>query len=180
MNTLRRCALAALLGLAPLLPGAVASAATPATVPASERVHVTYAEPQNFSESRSYGYQDRYNGVHYLEPLRACLVKRAAPMLAAGQRLDVTVTDIQLAGGYEPWQGQPWSHVRIMSNRYPPRIDLTFRWIGSDGKVLREGSRKLFNLGYLDSGSAMIGSSDPLRYDKALIDRWLRRGLQHL
>ena len=180
MNKLRRCVFAVLLALTPLLPGGVAAAAMPATAPAGERVHVTYAEPQNFSESRSYGYQDRYNGVHYLQPLRAYLVKRAAPMLATGQRLDVTITDIQLAGGYEPWQGQSWSHVRIMSNRYPPRIDLTFRWIGSDGKLLREGSRKLFNLGYLDSGSAMIGSSDPLRYDKALIDHWLRRGLQHL
>lgn len=180
MNMLHRCAFAMLLGLTPLLIASVASAATPATAPADERVHVSYAQPQNFSESRNYGNQDRYNGVHYLQPLRAYLVKRATPMLAAGQRLDVTITDIQLAGGYEPWQGQPWSHVRIMSNRYPPRIDLTFRWIGSDGKVLREGSRKLLNFDYLDSGSAMIGSSDPLRYDKALLDRWLRRGLQHL
>ncbi len=177
MNLLLRCAFAVLLGLMPILAGAVP--ATPADS-TDQRVHVTYAEPQNFSENRSYGYQDHYNGVHYLEPLRAYLIKRAAPLLAAGQRLDVTITDIQLAGGYEPWQGPSWSHVRIMSNRYPPRIDLSFRWIGSDGKVLREGSRKLFNLAYLDSGTAMIGSSDPLRYDKALIDRWLRRGLQHL
>lgn len=180
MNKLRRCAFVRLLGLTPLLIASVAPAATPATAPAGARVHVSYVHPQNFSESRNYGHQDRYNGVHYLQPLQAYVVKRAAPMLAAGQQLDVTITDIQLAGGYEPWQGLPWSRVRIMSNHYPPRIDLTFQWVGSDGKVLREGSRKLFNLGYLDSGSAMIGSSDPLRYDKALIDRWLRGGLQRL
>lgn len=179
MNTMHRHAFAALAGIALLLAGMPSSAARAQEI-ASARVHVTYANPQNFSENRQYGNQDRFNDVDYLDPLKAYLIKRAAAMLGPGQQLDITITDIQLAGGYEPWRRPEMSHVRIMSNRYPPRIHLHFKWIDSDGKVLREGSRKLSNLGYLYSGLASPGDSDPLRYDKALLHDWLRRGLQKL
>ncbi len=151
-----------------------------AEVSAHTRVSVNYANPQQFTEKRIYGWQDRYNGVQYLAPLKAYLIKRATPLLTADQRLHVTITDIQLAGGYEPWLSPQWSHVRIMSNRYPPRIDLKFSVTGKDGRVIREGSRRLRNLGYLTSGTAMPGNTDPLRYDKALLNSWLRRGLNHL
>lgn len=170
---------AAWLGLA-LVPGTSSSANAGTDVAASARVSVRYVNPQQFTENRNYGRQDRYNNVHYLGPLKAHLIKRATPLLAAGQRLHVTITDIQLAGGYEPWLSPQWSHVRIMSNRYPPRIDLKFSVTGKDGRVIREGSRRLRNLGYLSSGTAMPGNTDPLRYDKALLDSWLRRGLNHL
>ncbi len=178
MNAMRRHVLTVLAGTALLL-GAGWSPLR-AEQPAGTQVHVTYANPEHFSESRRYGSQDRFNDVHYLGPLKAYLIKRATPMLEPGQQLDITVTDVQLAGGYEPWRRAGMSRVRIMSNLYPPRIDLHFRWIGADGKVLREGSRKLRNLGYLDSGAATLGDNDPLRYDKALLANWLRRGLDKL
>lgn len=64
----------------------------------------------------------------------------------------------------------------MMRDIYPPRIDLDFTLTDANGKVLRQGSRKLRNLGYLSSGTGMGSNSDSLRYDKALLDRWLRRG----
>ncbi len=143
---------------------------------ADARVSVTYANPEGFSEAREFGQQDRFNNTNYLDPLKAHLIKRAERMLPAGERLEVTITDIKLAGGYEPWHGPNLTHVRFMKDIYPPRIDLTFKLTGSDGKVLREGSRKLRNLGYLQSGVGRVGDTDPLRYDKGLLDSWLRRG----
>ncbi len=179
MARMNRYLVAPVLGLALVL-GVSLPTRAHAEVPAHTRVSVNYANPKQFTENRFYGWQDRYNNVDYLGPLKAYLVKRATPMLKAGQRLEVTITDIQLAGGYEPWLGSQWSHVRIMSDRYPPRIDLTFRLTGKDGQVIREGKRTLRNLGYLTSGATMPGNTDPLRYDKALLDSWLRRGMHHL
>lgn len=178
MNAMRRHVLAVLAGTALLL--VAVCCPLRAGQPAGTQVHVSYAHPEHFSESRRYRPQDRFNDVDYLGPLKTYLIGRATPMLAPGQQLDITVTDIQLAGGYEPWRRGAMDRVRIMSNLYPPRIDLHFRWIGSDGKVLREGSRKLTNLGYLDSGAATLDDTDPLRYDKALLASWLRRGLDKL
>ena len=189
MNALNRRSIVALVaiavgaaGLAPAM--AAAPAATPApmsaTPVAQATVTVTYVDPEKFSEAREYGQQDRYNDADYLKVLKSHLIKRATKMLPPGDRLDVTITDIKLAGGFEPWHGPNFRNVRFMKDVYPPRIDLTFKLIGSNGKVLREGSRKLRNLGYLQSGLTLPGNSDPLRYDKGLLDSWLRKGPEKL
>lgn len=167
-----------LLCSASLLGGcATAPAASPsAVVPNSARVQVTYANPQDFSENRQFGAQDRFNRVDYLGPLRAHLIRRAMQTLPPGQQLQVTITDLKLAGAYEPWHGPRLDRVRIMRDIYPPRIDLRFKLTDSNGVVLREGSRRLRNLAYLQTGAGRIGDSDPLHHDKALLDAWLRRG----
>ena len=169
-------------GVGPALAAVSAAAQSPASaMPAAEaRVTVTYVNPEKFSEAREYGQQDSFNGSDYLKPLQEHLIKRAERMLPAGDRLEVTITDIKLAGGYEPWHGPNFQYVRFMKDVYPPRIDLTFKLVDSSGKVLREGSRKLRNLGYLQSGLTMPTNTDPLRYDKALFDNWLRRGPEKL
>ncbi|MFA6229233.1 MAG: DUF3016 domain-containing protein [Rhodanobacter sp.] len=178
MSTIRRLGFAVLaataIGTVALSP--VAAAAAPHAEPADARVQVTFRNPQNFSEEREFGMQDRSLHKTYLETLKTYLVKRATAMLAPDQRLQVTITDIKLAGAYEPWRGPQWGYVRMMRDMYPPRIDLDFILTDGNGKVLRQGSRKLRNLGYLSSGVSTPGDTDSLRYDKALFDRWLRRG----
>lgn len=160
--------------------GGLASTRAAAVPDSAPRVTVAYANPQDFSENREFGAQNRYRGTDYLQILQAHLVKRATPMLPPGARLEVTITDIKLAGAYEPWHGPRMYYVRIMKDTYPPRIDLIFKLIDADGTVSRQGSRTLRNLGYLHSGLATSGNTDPLRYDKALLDSWLRRGPEGL
>lgn len=143
-------------------------------------VTVSYVNPQSFSENKQFRNEDKYNDVKYLEPLKAYLVKGATRMLVAGDRLQVKITDIKLAGAYEPWRGPQARYIRYMKDIYPPRIDLDFTLIGPNGNVLREGSRKLRNVGYLTSQLTVPGQNDPLRYDKALLESWLRKGPQGL
>jgi hypothetical protein len=143
------------------------------------QVTVTYNHPHQFTESKLAGFGHRYDHGDYLKKLKAYLVRKATPMLKPGQRLVVTITDIRLAGGYEPWRGPDWSDVRIMSDAYPPRIALRFKLTNAQGKVVRKGERKLNGLGYLHDQPASPGNTDPLRYDKGLLDRWLRGGPSH-
>ncbi|CAM5391261.1 DUF3016 domain-containing protein [Rhodanobacter lindaniclasticus] len=82
------------------------------------------------------------DGTNYLEPLKTYLIERATKMLPAGDRLEVSITDMKLAGGYEPWHGAQLMHVRFMRSITPLRTDINFKLIGSNGEVLREGSRK--------------------------------------
>lgn len=158
---------------------AMGGAATAATASADSAqaatVTVSYADPQHFTEKKLYGSEDRFNGVDYLERLRAYLIKQATPRLAPGQQLAVTITDIKLAGGFEPWRGPYWQNVRFMTDVYPPRIDLRFTLTSASGQVLKQGTRKLSNLSYLSSGIGATGNSDPLHYDTALLRRWLTR-----
>src|SRR5690606_34014961 len=69
--------------------------------------------------------------------------------LPEGARMEVTITDIQRAGRYEPWRGPDRDHIRILRDPYPPRMQLEFRITGADGQVLAEGQRKLQDLSYL-------------------------------
>lgn len=159
-----------------VLATAFTMAAAHPDVTSSSRVSVHYLNPHKFTESRQAGFGHKYDHGDYLQKLKAYLVKKATPMLAPDQRLSITITDIDLAGGYEPWRGPQWDDVRFMRDVYPPRIDLTFKLTGADGRVIRQGTRKLRDLGYLQSQPALPGGGEPLHYDKALLDRWLRRG----
>ena len=85
----------------------------------------------------------------------------------------VTVTDVDLAGDFEPWRSPNMNDVRIIKELYPPRIDISFKLIGADGEVEKAGTRELRNLAFQMTAAA-IPTNDPFRYDKALLDEWLR------
>ncbi len=60
-----------------------------------------------------------------------------------------------------------------MKDVYPPRVDLHYRLLAADGTSIRDGDNKLRDMGYLQR--TLPFSNDPLRYDKRLIDDWLRK-----
>ena len=157
--------------------GSISPLGAAAVTPVESSVSVTYVNPEQFTESRMYGRQDQFNRIDYLAQLKAYLVKQGQAVLKPGQSLHVAITDIQLAGAYEPWRGPRWDYVRIMRDIYPPRIDLNFKLVDQDGNVLREGKRALRDLDYLHSNvSVAAAAGAPLYYDKALLRRWLGRG----
>lgn len=108
--------------------------------------------------------------TYYLDQLRDVLIKTAAPLLAPGQKLAITVTDIDLAG--ETRFNQP-SQIRVIKDVYVPRAELKFQLLGADGKVVKEGTRKLSDLNY-QTRLRGIGSDQPLYYDKLLLKEWVQ------
>jgi len=157
--------------------GSIAPLASAAVTPAESSVSVTFVNPEQFTENRLYGRQDRFNRIDYLAQLKAYLMKQGQAILKPGQSLHVNITDIQLAGACEPWHGPRWDYVRVMRDIYSPRIDLDFRLVDQDGNVLRGGKRVLRDLDYLHSGvSVPSATGASLYYDKALLRRWLIRG----
>lgn len=155
----------------------LAPAATRAASP-PDKVNVHYRDPQHFTEAKhSFGVH-MMDADAYLKPLKAYIVKRASRILAPGQRLDIEVTDVDRAGEYEPWRGPDFNDIRIVKNIYPPRIDLNFTVYGAHGKVLRQGSRKLRDMSFLSR--SVRTDQGPLRYEKSLIDLWLRKGIDKL
>ena len=158
------------LGLACTLMAAIATATTTGTV------SVRYDHPENFTETREVkAFAPARADAGYLQTLKAYIEKRAAAVLEPGQRLDIVVTDLDRAGSYLPSVGarQP---VRVVKDVYPPRITLRFRLLDSQGQVIREGERKLTDLGFMYDSPGGYASTDPLRYEKRVIDRWLARG----
>lgn len=139
-----------------------------------DRVQIEYVHPEKFADAGRYWGGDRARETNLAELARH-IERRATALLSEGQRLAVSISDVDFAGGYEPWR-RGLGDVRVVRDVYPPRIDLRFRLASADGSVLKEGERRLRNLAFGVSGA--MYRDDPLRYEKALLEDWLERELR--
>lgn len=143
----------------------------PATLrlPADGRVAVSWADPASFSEhSCDFAYGG--NDPGWVRQLAEYTRTQAEKRLPTGAMLDVHFNDIDRAGECFPTRhGQS---LRIVKDVYPPRINLHYRLSGA-GVVASEGDARLLDAAFLMGGSPL--DSDPRRFEKRLIDDWLRR-----
>lgn len=155
-----------------LIAGLVLSAsfATPtfaAPAPTPDNVIVTFQNPDTFSDVLE-NHQNT-TSTYFLNELQECIIKTASRRLATGQKLLITVTDIDLAG--ETRFNQP-EQIRVMREIYTPRVKLKFQLLDPEGKVLKEGERSLVDRDYLMLAQRP-GSSEPLFYDKQMLKDWI-------
>lgn len=136
--------------------------------PPAGAVTVEFVQPEKFRDASD----DNFGGysASTLASLRKYIERTAPRYLQAGQQLSIQITDIDLAGSFEPWRG-PGRDVRIVRDVYPPRINLQFEWRDADGHVLGQGEKSLRNLAF--QMTTVARGSDALRYEKALINDWL-------
>jgi hypothetical protein len=142
--------------------------------PTASAVEVTFVEPNKFTDLK-----DRYTSLEeanpaYLKELQEHLQRVAARRLAPGQRLVVSITNVDMAGDFEPWRSPQYQDVRIVKDIYPPRIDLSFQLLDAGGAVIAQGQRELRDLAF-NMRISGVSNNDPLRHEKALLDDWIRR-----
>ncbi|WP_296278958.1 DUF3016 domain-containing protein [Pseudoxanthomonas sp.] len=136
-------------------------------------VSVSWTDPAAFSELKYSGNRWEAERGTWVTDLATYMRDEAGQRLARGQTLDITITDIERAGRYEPVVRTGMDHIRIVKDIYPPRMKLNFVVKGPDGQVIAEGERKLVDHGFLTGSN--LNSSDALRYEKRMVDDWLRR-----
>ncbi|MBX3697955.1 MAG: DUF3016 domain-containing protein [Dokdonella sp.] len=167
-----RCRWFAILAMLGLL---VASATTTQAAEATDadRVTVNWTDPAQFTEVRYSHAFGQPKPETWLEAMRKTVVQRADKLLKPGQHLDVTFTDVKLAGQYEPWRGPAYRDVRVVRDMYPPRIDLRFSLTDANGTVIASGERKLRDPAFLSRSTP--NGSDSYRFEKSLLKDWLVR-----
>lgn len=150
------------------------SAADKAVAPET-RVTVVFDHPEKYADLKDGGLDiDNERGrERFLPQLKTHLEEEAGRRLAPGQKLTVTFSDIDLAGDFEPWHGPQYNDIRILKEIYVPRLTFTFRVTDEGGQVVKEGERKLADLGY-QMRITRTFRDDPLRYEKDMLDDWLR------
>jgi hypothetical protein len=156
--------------LAPAL-FAVSLAAAAADAPGP--VQVTYRDPDRFVDVGFSPSDAPRVRAGLLEEFRRYAERDAAALLPAGTRLEVTITQLDMAGSFRPGPGGG-PQMRVINESTPPRIDLRFVLRGADGAVLGEGRRKLRNPQFI---LAAQPSSAPLRHERDLFEDWVRREL---
>ena len=137
------------------------------------KTEVVFFEPEKFTDIRDASLGDSesaHNAV--VGELREYIAKQANRLLAPGQVLKITVPDIDLAGEVEPWHAAA-NDVRVVREIYPPRITLAFRLTDAAGNIVAQGDRSLVDRDFMMRLS--ITMDDSRRYEKAMIDDWLRK-----
>jgi len=153
-----------------LAAGALAPALTSSAAPA--QAEVTYHEPEKFTDLRNDGFESERLRTQVLTQLREHIEQRASALLPEGYTLAVTVHDIDLAGDFELWRSS-LRHVRIVRDRYPPRIELEYTLRDAAGQVVAEARRALSDPAFLQTVNPL--RQDTLRHEKELLDTWMQR-----
>jgi hypothetical protein len=148
---------------------ALAAEPNPSTV---GKIVVTFDHPENFTDIK-----DTYTGTDsgekaILDELKRTLESKASGAVSPGQTLELKFTNIDLAGDFEPQRGPQFMDVRVVKEIYIPRYDIEWRLLGADGQVLREGKKHLQDLAFMQR--LAWPPSDPLRFDKEILQDWLR------
>lgn len=157
-------------------PRTVTDADAPRALQADGPVSVKWEDPAKFTEIRQSSNRFEAERGDWVQQLARYLQTTAAKPLQPGQTLDVTLVDIKRAGDYEPWHGPRGRDIRIMRDIYPPRITLQYTLKDASGRIVSEGDARLSDTGYLHN-VGLKSDSDPLRYEKRLIDDWVKRQL---
>jgi Protein of unknown function (DUF3016) len=136
-------------------------------------VTVRMARPETFTDfrTRCFGFDERARGL--LKDLTEFLQANGERYRPADGALEITVTDVDMAGEFESWRGPQACDVRLMLEVYVPRIRLEFRLTDGEGRVVRAGRRELTDPLYLTR--AGLSANDPLRYEKNLLLEWFHR-----
>lgn len=159
--------LAGLLALPALAQALPADPAADAAAPA--QVAVSFIKPEKFVDAT---YENRSDTrAQVTRDIAAYLAELGKRYLPEGQRVEIEITDIDLAGRYEPWQANNYD-TRFMLDVTWPRINLKHRLIGAGGE-LAHGEESVSDMQYLMNPRART-SSDRLRYEKIMLDHWFR------
>ncbi len=131
-------------------------------------VQVNFVHPEKFSDIRD---NDGFRDESVLAELKAHMVKEAAKLLP-GRDVRFEVTDVNLAGEVEPWRHGRW--MRVMRTVTPPAIVLSYE-VREGDKIVQHGEATLRDIAYQDRSITPFFSSDPLRYEKSMLDRWMQQ-----
>jgi hypothetical protein len=119
------------------------------------------------------------NQQRYIERVKEVLgdqFRHEAERLPAGQKLIVSVNDVDLAGEIEYFHRNYPFGLRVIRNVDSPRIDLNYELRDADDHVVKTGEEKLRDPGFRYITLANY-DRNVFRYERALIRDWSRKEL---
>jgi len=134
------------------------------------RISVVFVKPEQFTDVKRADFKPNSEAI--LDAIARFMRETGEEILPADMNLGIRVTDIDLAGNFEPWRGPQSDQVRITNQLYPPRFVLEFRVTGARGHVILSGKRNLTDLNY--QLRTFYPVDDYLRNEKDLLRQWFR------
>ncbi|HTX65152.1 MAG TPA: DUF3016 domain-containing protein [Opitutaceae bacterium] len=151
-----------------LLAGAGGAFAGPAAAKPAPRVTVVFVQPEKFTDCKRSSWGE--TAPDLLADLQRYMETTGARYVPDGVHLEIKVTDVDLAGEFEPQLGPQFDEVRIVKAIYPPRITLEYRVTDAKGAVVSSGRREITDLAY--QMRTAWPQDDYLRYEKDMLRTW--------
>lgn len=149
---------------------------TAAFTAGAAELKIEWQNPEKFRDADYY-----YNGGEkskkiVMTNLERYFTTEAKRMLPEGTVLEMTVTELDLAGDFEPWRSPSFQDIRIVKEIYPALIEFDYKYLGADGAVLSEGSERLRDTLIPRSIVAtQLSRSENYPYVKTLVKDWMRK-----
>lgn len=139
---------------------------------AEKPVSVNYENPGDFTDMKD-SFQGTTKGMEgYQEQFRRDIKQLAKGSLPDGYTLEITFTDVDMAGDFEPSRGADAFDIRLVKAIYPPRLKFNYTVRDASGSVVKEGSENLSDLSF--QTNIGINRSDTFFYEKELMRDWMR------
>jgi len=151
-----------------------ASATLTPTQAGATKLSVTYVNWKNFSDIMDRFDWTEEGEIAILKELEASLQQDAKVYVPNGDHLAMTITDIHLAGRYEP----SISRRRIINGTNPPRFEFTYSLTNGAGQVIKSGKENLVDADF--QSHIPMTPGDPLHYEKDMLNTWMQQKMAGL
>lgn len=137
-------------------------------------VEVNWQNPEDYRDVRPANESRKRFAETTFKRLDEYLVK-LAEKLPDGQKLVITVTNLDLAGEVWPASfiglGHSASDVRLIKRIDIPRMAFSYQLLDQSGVVLQEGQEKLKDMSFQERANRLF-DNEPLRYEKNMLRQW--------
>lgn len=140
---------------------------------AASSVEVDFKNPEKFSDASldSPGYE-RGADAYVMKELRSYFQTLGERYLPPGQRLQIEIRNIDLAGRFEPWRPNAYE-VRFMRDITWPSIDLHYV-LKQNGQIVSQADARVIDQLYLQR-PGRANRNDRLYSEKAMLSDWFVR-----
>lgn len=145
-----------------------------------KRVSVKWIDPSSFRDIRPANQSRLKYRNHVFTNIEEHFDKLAED-LPEGQTLEVSVTNVDLAGRVEPGRflglTNNLNDVRVMTNIDVPRISFEYAILDSNGNKIKSEEVELKDMSYLMHGTRSFSARDAFGYEKRMITKWFKSDL---
>ncbi|MDO6620269.1 MULTISPECIES: DUF3016 domain-containing protein [unclassified Shewanella] len=137
-------------------------------------VKIQWQEPKKYRDLKTANEVKSRFQQRFFDTMTKNINKEAEKILKPEQKLEMVVSDVDLAGDLRPTFGATSaSELRIVKDLYPPRM--TFSYSITEGEqVIMAGDEKLVDMNFM-YGTHSTRNQKPFEYETKMLEDWLKK-----
>ncbi|MCL1038445.1 DUF3016 domain-containing protein [Shewanella submarina] len=135
-------------------------------------VKITWQNPDKYSDIESTAERQSRFEQRAFDSMTENLAKLARKVLTHGEQMQMTVTNVDLAGDVRPTFGASASDIRVLKDIYPPKITFSYQ-ITKGQQVIMSGEEELRDLNYL--GGIQPRRQESFMYENQMLKHWFNK-----